>query len=451
MNPELIDCLKYYNKRDLAKDLTAGLLVAIIALPLSIALGIQSGGTLQQGILTAIIAGLSLSLFGGSRFQIASSTTAFVVIILNYINDPNIGLVGLSIVTICVGVILILMGIFKVGKLIKFVPYPVVVGFTFGVGITLLVSQLKDFLGLSLPFSEYVWQKLYHIGLQITSTNWIALLLGVLTIAIIMLLPKLTKKIPSTFVAIIFITLLSTSLTAIFGDKLGIQTIGSVYGNIKAEFNFNTFVGIGNIKISALISPIIVITFLGAIETLLSSRVADKLTNTKHNPNRELIGQGIGNIASSLLCGLPVTGAIARTSANINYGAKSPLAGVFHSIFLLLMYLLLMPILKFVPLTCLAGILITVSKRMANFKAFANIFKSSPKNAIILVVTALLTICLNLTYGILGGLALTLILKGTLSDMKKFKPKKSPSTVEVPAQTALAQNSQSSETDNKVA
>lgn len=422
MNPQLKLCLKDYTKKDLSKDLTAGLLVAIIALPLSIALGIQSGATLQQGIITAIIAGFALSLFGGSRFQIASSTTAFVFIILSYLSDPNIGFIGLSIITLAVGVILILLGILKLGKYIKYIPYTVVIGFTFGVGITLLISQLKDFFGISIPHSDYAWQKIYDIANNINQISWYSFGLGLLTMAIICLLPKILKKIPPTFVAIIIVTSIAYALNTFLSAE--IKTIGSVYGDIKPEFNFNEFSGLENLKITSLIAPIFVITFLGIIETLLSSRVADQCTNTTHNPNRELIGQGIGNITSSLLCGLPVTGAIARTSANINFGARSPLAGVFHSIFLLLMYLLLMPIIKFVPLASLAGVLIIVSLRMANFKLFFAVLKSNPKDTILVLVTAILTIMINLIYGILVGLLLSLILKGTLLDEKKEKVKK---------------------------
>ena len=416
MKPELFNSLKGYKRSYLINDLMAGLMVAIIALPLSIALGLQSGATLQTGIITAIVAGFFISLLGGSRFQIGGPTAAFVVIILGYLSDPQIGFTGLAIAGIIAGVLLILMGVFKAGGLVRYIPYPIVIGFTTGIGITLLTGQLKDLLGLTLPAgtgSEFAHKVAAYVENISTMNVWTAIV-GVVTIALIYIIPKINKKIPAAFCAIIIATFLTMAIEAITGGA-GIATIGSTYGDVKAEFNLLDLSGIASVNFGKLIVPALIIAFLCAIESLLSATVADGMTGAEHNPNQELVGQGVANIASALCCGLPATGAIARTAAGINNGAKSPLTGIFHAIFLLVMYVVLMPVVKFIPLTGLAAILITVSIHMANFRVFARLATFGVRDSFVLIVTCLLTVFFDLTYGVIGGFILcTLINLGNI-------------------------------------
>lgn len=416
MKPELLNSLKGYRFKDLVSDMMAGLLVAIIALPLSIALGLDSGATIQQGIMTAIVAGFFISVLGGSKFQIGGPTAAFAVILFGYINDPEIGYLGLQIATISAGVLLIILGFARVGKLIKYIPFPIIIGFTTGIGITLMTGQLKNFLGVTVgsgnSFScvSGFLSKLVTLFMNISSINFMTVAIGVVTLLLIILLPKIHKKIPAAFIAIAIATVLNIVIEKASGKSFGVATIGSTYGDIKAEFDFISFLGIENVKIAKLIVPTLVIAFLCAIESLLSATVADGMTDTKHNSNQELVGQGVANIASSLFCGLPATGAIARTAANINNNAKSPLAGAFHAIFLLIMYVSLMPVIKFIPLTSLAAVLIMVAFNMSNFPLFAKLSTFSKRDTAILLTSCVLTIVFDLTYGVLGGLALSILL-----------------------------------------
>lgn len=408
MKPELLRSLKDYRREYLVSDLMAGLMVAIIALPLSIALGLQSGVTLQTGIVTAIVAGFFISLLGGSRYQIGGPTAAFVVIILGYLTDPSIGAAGLALATIAAGALLIALGFLKAGALVRYIPYPIVIGFTTGIGITLLTGQIKDLLGLTLPAgtgSEFV-AKLAAYAQNIGTLNPWTLLVGAVTLALIYLLPRIHAKIPASFCAIIAATLLSMAIDALTGGQSGIATIQSTYGDVKAEFHLLSLSGLESVSIGKLIVPACVIAFLCAIESLLSATVADGMTGTAHDSNQELVGQGVANIASALMGGLPATGAIARTAAGINNGAKSPLTGVFHAIFLLVMYVVLMPVVKYIPLTGLAAILITVSIRMANFPVFLRLIPFGVRDGIVLLVTCLLTVFLDLTYGVIGGFVL---------------------------------------------
>ncbi len=410
MRPELFRTLKTYDKRDLPKDLMAGLMVAIIALPLSIALGLQSGATLQQGILTAIVAGFCISAFGGSRYQIGGPTAAFVVIILGYLTDPDIGLAGLGLATVAAGVVLVILGFCRAGGLVRYIPYPIVIGFTAGIGVTLLVGQLRDLTGLTMPAGtggSFV-AKLGGIIQGLGTTNLWALAVGVTTVILIYLLPKLSKKLPAAFCAVIVATLATLALNT-WADA-GIATIGSTYGDVKAEFYTIDFSGLGGVSYGKLIVPALVIAFLCAIESLLSATVADGMTGAEHDPNQELVGQGVANIASALCGGLPATGAIARTAAGINNGAKSPLTGVFHALFLLVMYLVLMPVMTFIPLTGLAAILITVAIHMANFPLFVRLATFGVRDGVVLLATFLLTVFFDLTYGVIGGFILCCVL-----------------------------------------
>ncbi len=408
---ELINSLKGYKKSYLINDILSGLLVAIIALPLSIALGLQSvpeniGGGIQMGIITAIVAGFCISAFGGSRFQIGGPTAAFVVIIFGYLADPEIGLIGLQIATLLAGVLLIVMGLVKGGNLVKYIPYPIEVGFTTGIGITLLIAQIKDFCGFTGTGVHFVDKIVGYVS-SITSFNLATFLIGFGTLATIYIIPKINKKLPAQFIAIVLFTVVNI---LIGGESLGVQTIGGKYGEISASFSTVNFGSLGSLNFAKIIMPAIVIAFLGALESLLSATVADGMTKLKSNFNVELIGQGIGNIASTMLGGLPATGAIARTSANIKSGAKSSLAGVFHAVFLLIFYFVLMGVLKFIPLCALAAVLINVSINICNPKKFIKTGKFGVRDTIVLYTAMLLTVFFDLTYGVLGGFILALLL-----------------------------------------
>ena len=414
MKPELFNSLKNYKKKYIINDLLAGLMVAIIALPLSIALGIQSVPSevsqngIQLGIITAIVAGFFISFLGGSKFQIGGPTAAFVVILYGYLLDPEIGILGLAISGIMAGGILILMGLLRVGNVMKLFPYPITIGFTTGIGVTLLIGQIKDLCGLMPEGATEAIHKVINYGKAINTFNIWTFLVGAIGLLLVIIIPKINKKIPSALVAILVCTL----FTLLFNNvaNANIATIGSTYGEIKAGFFPVDFSLVGNLQFSKLIMPAIVIAFLCAIESLLSATVAGGMTGTTFNPNQELLGQGVANIFSSLLGGLPATGAIARTAAGIENGAKSPLAGMFHALFLLIMYFALMGVLGFIPLCVFASILISVAINMSRFPLFIKLTRFGIRDTIILLVTCLLTIIFDLTYGVLGGVAITILL-----------------------------------------
>ncbi len=414
MKPEFFNFLPEYKKKFLLNDLMSGLLVAIIALPLSIALGIQSvpenvsSNGIQMGLITAIVAGFLISFLGGSRMQIGGPTAAFVVILFGYLSDPEIGVFGLQLATIFAGVWLIVFSLVRAGNVMKFIPYPIVIGFTTGIGLTLIVGQIKDFLGLNSSGSELI-EKMVSYVQNITDFNWITFLIGCLGLAIILILNKINKKIPAAIIALITCTGVNLIITYTVGD-MGVQTIGSKYGEISAEFYPIDFSKIVDVNFGKIIIPSISIAFLCAIESLLSATVADGMAKTKHNPNQELIGQGIANIGSALLGGLPATGAIARTAANINAGAKSPLSGILHAIFILIMYFSLMSVLKFIPLAVFSSILITVAIHMCNFRLFFKLVKFSKRDSVIVLSTCLLTLFLDLIYGVIGGMIISVII-----------------------------------------
>ena len=406
---ELLNSLKGYKKSYIINDLLSGLLVAIIAMPLSIALGLQSvpgSNGIQMGIITAIVAGFIVSVLGGSRFQIGGPTAAFVTIIFGYISNESIGLIGLQIATLLAGVLLIVLGLLKCGNLVKFIPYPIIVGFTTGIGITLLFSQIKDLCGFTGGGTHFL-DKIIGYAKSISSFNLATFLLGVGTLISIYGIQKINKKLPSAFISIILFTVVNLLIK---GENLGIQTIGSTYGEISASISFIDFSPVKNLNFLNIIVPTIVIAFLGGLESLLSATVADGMTKLKSNYNQELIGQGVGNIGSILLGGLPATGAIARTSANINSGAKSSLAGAFHAIFLLIMYFALMSVIKFIPLCALSAVLINVSINICNPKLFIRLTTFGKRDFIVLYVTMLLTVFFDLTYGVLGGFLIAIIL-----------------------------------------
>ncbi len=413
MKPQLLKSLKGYTKNDLFKDLFAGLMVAIIALPLSIALGIQSvpeavsSNGIQFGIITAIVAGFFISALGGSKYQIGGPTAAFVVILFGYLADPEIGILGLAIAGIMAGVILIIMGLLRAGSVMKFFPYPITIGFTTGIGITLLIGQIKDFCGLTASGSEAIHKLMSYVE-NIATFDLGTFIVGAVGLICVIFLPKVSKKIPSAFVALIVCTALTFAVNGLMGGK--VATIGSKYGEIKAGFFPADFSSIGSVSFGALIVPAIVIAFLCAIESLLSATVASGMTNTTFDTNQELVGQGVANICSSLVGGLPATGAIARTAASIENGARSPLAGMFHSVFVLILYFALMGVVKHIPLAVFSAILISVAINMSRFPLFIKLAKFGVRDSIILFVTCALTVIFDLTYGVIGGVVVTFIL-----------------------------------------
>lgn len=414
MKPQLFQSLKTYKKRDIIGDLLAGLMVAIIALPLSMALGIQTVpeslpiNGIQMGIITAIIAGFFISFLGGSKFQIGGPTAAFVAILYGYLADPEIGLYGVIIAGVIAGVVLILMGVLKLGRVMKFFPYPITIGFTTGIGLTLIIGQIKDLCGLSGQAGAEAIEKISSYVQNIASFHLPTFFVGLIGFAIVFFLPKISKKIPAAFVAIIVCTLLTLLLNNVW--SLNVATIGSRYGKITAKFNIIDFSAFTSIKIGKLIMPAIIIAFLCAIESLLSATVASGMTGTTFDANQELIGQGVANIFSLFFGGLPATGAIARTVAGIENGAKSPLTGVFHALFMLIMYFLLMGVVQFIPMAVFASILMGVAINMSRFKLFFKLFKFGGKDVAVLIFSCIITVALDLTYGVIGGLILALIL-----------------------------------------
>ncbi len=420
MKPQLFNSLKGYKGKDLLKDMFAGLMVAIIALPLSIALGIQSVPEavspygIQFGIITAIVAGFFISAIGGSRFQIGGPTAAFVVILYGYLANPDIGVLGLAIAAMMAGVILIVMGFCRLGNVMKFFPYPITIGFTTGIGITLLVGQIKDLCGFNSIGTDVIHKIVSYIQ-NITTFNWATFVVGAVGLLIVIGLPKLCKKLPSALIALVVCTGVTLLLNNFAGGN--VATIGSKYGEIKAGFFPIDFSGIGEVKFGALIVPAIVIAFLCAIESLLSATVASGMTNTTFDANQELVGQGVANIFSAFLGGLPATGAIARTAAGIENGAKSPLAGMFHAVFVLIMYFALMSVMQYIPLAVFSAILISVAINMSRFKLFTRLSAFGIRDSIILFVTCILTVVFDLTYGVLGGVVLTVLVN--IQNMKK--------------------------------
>lgn len=412
MKPQLITALKGYDKKSLMGDLMAGLMVAIIALPLSIALGIQSvpaevsGMGIQYGIITAIVAGFFISALGGSRHQIGGPTAAFVVILYGYIANPEIGLLGLAIAGVMAGVILVLLGLFRAGNVMKFFPYPITIGFTTGIGVTLLIGQIKDLCGLTASGTEAIHKLISYVE-NIATFDPATFLVGLVGLACVIGLPKVSKKIPSAFVALIACTAVTFIMNGLCGAS--VATIGSTYGEVKAGFFPVDLTNIGNVNLGALIVPAVVIAFLCAIESLLSATVASGMTGVPFDANQELVGQGVANVFSSLLGGLPATGAIARTAAGIENGAKTPLAGMFHALFVMIMYFALMSVVQYIPLAVFSAILISVAINMSRFPLFAKLLRFGVRDVIILVATCALTVVFDLTYGVIGGVIITFI------------------------------------------
>ena len=401
--PKLISSLKGYNGAQFGKDLTAGLIVAIIALPLSIALALASGVTPEQGLYTAIVAGFVISMLGGSRVQIAGPTAAFATIVAGIVAKN--GFSGLVLATLMAGVLLILMGVFKLGSLIKFIPYTITTGFTTGIAVTLIIGQIKDFLGLTFVNSPIeTVEKIEEVAHQIHTFNFEAFIIGAISLAVLIIFPKFIKKIPPSIFAIV----ISALLVKIF--DMNVNTIGSLYTISSSlpvpsvpEFSFETA--------KAVIPDAFTIAVLAAVESLLSCVVADGMTGSRHNSNTELIAQGAGNIASALFGGIPATGAIARTAANIKNGGRTPVAGMVHAVVLLLVLVVLMPYAAIIPMPTIAAILFVVAYNMSEWREFVSIMKKAPKSdTLILLVTFILTVVFDLVVAIIVGVILATVM-----------------------------------------
>lgn len=399
-----------YDNKKFVSDLIAGLIVGIIALPLAIAFGIASGVTPQQGLITAIVAGFLISFFGGSNFLIGGPTGAFIVIVAGIV--AQYGMQGLIIATIMAGVFLILMGVFKMGAIFKFIPYPIVVGFTSGIALTIFSTQMKDFFGLPLDLqvpAGFIPQWICYFQ-NLGNINWVEFAMSLFCLVICFSWSKVTKKVPGSLIALIVGTVASLLLSRFAGVELA--TIGSKFPElanglpmpkpVAPQFDQDTIIG--------LVSPAFTIAILCAIESLLAAMVADGATGKQHHANTELIGQGIANIITPLFGGIPATGALARTMASINNGGKSPVTGIVHAVVLLLIYLFLMPYAVYIPLSCLAAILVQVAYNMSEWKTFKYLLRGDRSDVSVLLITFFLTVIVDLTVAIEVGVVLAIVL-----------------------------------------
>lgn len=413
-SPKLISTLRSYNKEKFLQDALAGWIVAVIAIPLAIAFGISSGVGPTEGLVTAIIAGFIISAFGGSKVQIGGPTGAFIVIIYGIIQQH--GITGLLIATIMAGILLILMGVFKLGNIIKFVPYPVVIGFTAGIAITIFTTQMNDLFGLGIKDAPadfiHKWACYFEHWKDI---NWWAFAIGITSLLIIIFSTKINKRIPGSLVAIIITTVIVWLLRK-YGGVTSITTIGDLYtlpNGIPAphlpELNLADGETLFTL-VQELFPSAFTIAMLGAIESLLSAMVADGVIGDKHNSNTELIAQGLANIVAPFFGGIPATGAIARTMANINNGGRTPVAGIIHAAMLLLVLLFFGPLVGMIPMACLAGVLIVVSYNMSGWRSFVWMTKAPKSDFIVMVVTFILTVIFDLTIAIEVGMLLAVIL-----------------------------------------
>lgn len=405
--PRLLQCLKNYNRKTFVADLMAGIIVGIVALPLAIAFGIASGVTPEKGIITAIVAGFVISALGGSKVQIGGPTGAFIIIIYGIIQQY--GMEGLTIATLMAGVFLILFGLLHLGTIIKFIPYPIVVGFTSGIAVTIFTTQVKDLFGLNITSvpSDFIEKWICYFNNFSTVDLWSSVI-GIVSVVIIMLTPKVSKKIPGSLVAIIVMTIAALLLKQFAGVE-SIETIGDRFA-ISNSLPEATVPALSWETIKNLVSPAITIAILGAIESLLSAAVADGVIGDHHNSNTELIAQGVANLASPIFGGIPATGAIARTMTNINNGGRTPFAGIVHAVVLLLIFLFLMPLAKYIPMACLAGVLVVVSYGMSGWRSFLALMKNPKSDVTVLLITFFLTIIFDLTIAIEVGLIIACLL-----------------------------------------
>ena len=399
--------MRHYNKKTLTADIMAGIIVGIVALPLAIAFGIASGVSPEKGIITAIVAGFIVSVFGGSKVQIGGPTGAFIIIIYGIIQ--KFGMSGLTIATLMAGVFLILFGLLRLGTIIKYIPYPIVVGFTSGIAVTIFTTQIKDLFGLTLSNvpSDFIEKWIVYAQHFGTADLWTTVI-GIVSIIVIAITPRFSKKIPGSLIAIILMTIVALVLKNHFGIS-SIETIGDRF-SIHSDLPEATIPAMSWDVIKSLVPPALTIAILGAIESLLSATVADGVIGDHHDSNTELIGQGIANLCSPLFGGIPATGAIARTMTNINNGGRTPIAGVIHAVVLLLIFLFLMPLAKYIPMACLAGVLVVVSYGMCGWRSFLMLMKNPKSDVTVLLITFFLTIIFDLTVAIEVGLIIACLL-----------------------------------------
>lgn len=407
--PKLFTMMKTYTKADFMTDLMAGIIVGIVALPLAIAFGIASGVSPEKGIITAIVAGFIISFLGGSKVQIGGPTGAFIVIIYGIIQEYGID--GLMVATMMAGVLLILLGIFKLGTVIKFIPYPIIIGFTSGIAVTIFTTQIADIFGLDFKGEKVPgdfigkWILYFH---HFDTVNWWNVIVSVVSVFIIAITPKFSKNVPGSLVAIILVTV-GVYCLKMYGGITCIDTIGDRF-SIKAQLPEAAVPALDWEAIKNLFPVAITIAVLGAIESLLSAAVADGVIGDRHDSNMELIAQGIANFVSPIFGGIPATGAIARTMTNINNGGKSPVAGIVHAVVLLLILLFLMPLAQYIPMACLAGVLVIVSYNMSGWRVFKGLLKNPKSDVAVLLITFFLTVIFDLTVAIEVGLVIACVL-----------------------------------------
>ena len=384
--PKLLSTLKNYSKENFMADLMAGIIVGIVALPLAIAFGIASGVSPEKGIITAIVAGFIISFLGGSKVQIGGPTGAFIVIIYGIIQEYGIS--GLTVATLMAGVLLILLGVFKLGAVIKFIPYPIIVGFTSGIALTIFTTQIADIFGLQFGDEkvpgDFIGKWMLYFK-HFDTVNWWNAIVSFVSVFIIAITPKFSKKIPGSLVAIVFVTL-AVYLMKTYGGITCIDTIGDRF-TIQSQLPDAVVPDLNWEAIKNLFPVAITIAVLGAIESLLSAAVADGVIGDRHDSNTELIAQGVANVVTPIFGGIPATGAIARTMTNINNGGKSPIAGIIHAVVLLLILLLLMPLAQYIPMACLAGVLVIVSYNMSGWRTFKGLLKNPKSDVSVLLIT----------------------------------------------------------------
>ena len=407
--PRFFEVFRGYSRQTFSADLMAGLVVGIVALPLAIAFGIASGVSPEKGIITAVVAGFVVSLLGGSRVQIGGPTGAFIVIVYGVVQQY--GETGLLVATFMAGVLLVAMGLFKLGAVIRFIPYPVVVGFTAGIALTIFTTQIADLFGMNFGGEpvpgDFIgkWMLYFrHFG----SVNWANLAVGMGSILLIVLTPRFSRRIPGSLVAIVVLTAGVWALRTYAGME-GVDTIGDRF-TIRAELPAAAMPAMDWEVMRSLFPVALTIALLGAIESLLSATVADGVTGDRHDSNTELMAQGAANLLTPLFGGIPATGAIARTMTNINNGGRTPVAGVIHAVVLLLIFLFLMPLAQYIPMACLAGVLVVVSYNMSEWRTFRALMKNPRSDVAVLLVTFLLTVIIDLTVAIEVGLVLACLL-----------------------------------------
>ena len=407
--PKLLSTMKNYSKETFMADLMAGIIVGIVALPLAIAFGIASGVSPEKGIITAIVAGFIISFMGGSKVQIGGPTGAFIVIIYGIIQEYGIS--GLTVATLMAGVLLILLGVFKLGAVIKFIPYPIIVGFTSGIALTIFTTQIADIFGLQFGGEkvpgDFIGKWLLYFK-HFDTVNWWNAIVSFVSVFIIAITPKFSKKIPGSLVAIVFVTL-AVYLMKMYGGITCIDTIGDRF-TIQSQLPDAVVPELNWEAIKNLFPVAITIAVLGAIESLLSAAVADGVIGDRHDSNTELIAQGVANVVTPIFGGIPATGAIARTMTNINNGGKTPIAGIIHAVVLLLILLLLMPLAQYIPMACLAGVLVIVSYNMSGWRTFKGLLKNPKSDVSVLLITFFLTVIFDLTVAIEWGLVIACVL-----------------------------------------